>query len=292
MSANVDGILLIDKSPGKTSHQVVEEVRRLLGTQKVGHTGTLDPDATGLLVLCVGKALKLVEFMEPLSKEYLVTVRLGIITDTLDMSGKVLAETPVPPLTDEDLRRALKPFEGETMQQPPAISAIKVGGERSYALARRGVGVLPPLRRIQIHAIELLDWVSPRVTLKVSCSKGTYIRSLARDLGERLGCGGAVEQLRRSVVGEFTVEKSVSVEGLDRDRLLERLLAPESGLGHIPVVDLDPEAARAFGQGKLVPLSIPLSGLLRVHSRSVFLGVGEVSPDGQLHAKKVLAPVN
>lgn len=292
MNADLDGILLIDKPVGQTSHQAVELVRRILGTRRAGHTGTLDPDATGLLVVCIGKALRLVEFMEPLSKEYITTVRLGRETDTLDASGKTLSEAPVPAFTREELLRVLEPFRGEISQRPPAISAIRVGGKRSYALARHGIDVPLPERRIRIHALDLLDWTTPKMTLKISCSKGTYIRSLARDLGKALGCGGCVDELRRTAVGNFTVDQAIRIGHDRREELQARLMDLESGLDHLPIVDVDGAAAMEFGQGKAVALSSSVIGTVRIHCQTAFLGIGEATAEGSVRPKKVLFRVN
>jgi tRNA pseudouridine55 synthase len=215
MSSIPSGILNVDKPGGCTSHDVVARVRRLTGIRRVGHAGTLDPMATGVLLVCIGQATRVAEFLAGGTKRYVATVRLGIETDTLDAEGKVVAEHPVPELTTSGLVHLFEHFLGVTEQVPPAFSAIKQGGAPVYRKARRGESVELPPRSVTIHSITLLDWTSPEMTMEVSCEPGTYIRSLARDIGSQLGCGASMIALRRTRSGRFDASSSVSLEQLE-----------------------------------------------------------------------------
>lgn len=208
------GILNLNKPQGWTSHDVVARVRRLTGERRVGHAGTLDPLATGVLLVCLGAATRLAEHLQAAPKTYRATVRLGISTDTGDAEGRVVAARPVPDLSLEALEAALDAFRGPIMQRPPAYSAVKQGGVPLYRRARRGEEVVAPLRQVTIYALEVVAWAPPDLTLQVVCSSGTYVRSLAHDLGERLGCGGHLVALCRTASGRFRLEEAVSLEEL------------------------------------------------------------------------------
>lgn len=208
--AACDGLLLIDKPRGITSHDVVQRVRRALQTRQVGHAGTLDPLATGLLVVCAGQATRLSEYLLGHDKRYHATIRLGTETDTYDADGRVTATRPVT-VTRSDIDRALDRFVGAIEQVPPMHSAIKVGGEKLYDLARAGREVERPARAIMIYAIEVIDFVAPDVVIDVQCSAGTYIRSLAHDLGAALGTGAHVAALRRTAAGPFGLDQAIGL---------------------------------------------------------------------------------
>lgn len=257
--SETDGLLVIDKPSGPTSRDVVDRVQAWFprGT-RVGHTGTLDPLASGVLVICVGRATRLVEYVQRMGKTYETTVTLGARSDTDDAEGKVeiVAGATVP--SRSEIAVALKPFLGEIEQVPPAFSAANVQGRRAYALARRGHQVALEARRVRIDAIEMLAYEYPRLDLEVLCGKGTYIRSLARDLGKSLGCGALVQILRRTRVGPFRVEDAI---GIDSDPAVARgrLLPPLAALADLPKIrfaDLECESLR---HGKRV--SIPGSAL-------------------------------
>ena len=238
----------MDKPAGLTSHDAVQRVRRALRSRQVGHTGTLDPFATGLLVVLVGRATRLARFVESEAKTYLATARLGVRTDTDDLTGKVLEERPVGELTGERLEEALLGFLGEQAQRPPAYSAKHVGGERSYRLARRGAGFeLPPVR-VTVHRIELVHWAPPAVTFRAVVSAGTYLRAIGRDLGERLGTGGHLSALRRESIGRLRVEDALALDAVGP----EALLPPARVLGHLPAVELDPAAKADVVHGRAV----------------------------------------
>lgn len=206
----MDGILNIYKEAGWTSHDVVAKLRGILKTRKIGHTGTLDPDAVGVLPVCIGRATKACDMLTDKSKVYEAVLRLGITTDTEDMSGKVLSENAVL-VTAEEVKEAVQSFLGDYDQIPPMYSAIKVQGKKLYELAREGKVIERKPRPVTIYQLDILEIDLPKVRLRISCSKGTYIRSLCRDIGEKLGCGGCMEQLIRTRVGEFTLEQSITL---------------------------------------------------------------------------------
>jgi len=212
--ADIHGFLNVCKPPGFTSHDVVAVVRRTLGTRRVGHAGTLDPMAEGVLPICVGRYTRLVDYVSEGDKGYYAQILLGARTSTDDAEGEVVERHPVPPLTESELDQALDAFRGPIEQVPPAFSAIKVAGQRAYALARRGDAPRLAARTVTIHRLQLLSWDQPTLTVLVACSKGTYIRSLARDLGERLGCGAHLTRLVRLWVGAFGLAQAVSLDEL------------------------------------------------------------------------------
>jgi len=200
------GILLVDKPSGMTSHDVVDCIRKAAQMKRIGHTGTLDPAATGLLILCLGNATRLSEFLTGLDKVYEGTMRFGIITDSYDLDGKVVEERPVPKLTPEQIQEAFDALSGEIMQVPPMVSAVKVGGERLYKLARKGETVEREPRKVTVREFSLLNYAEPDAAFRIRCTRGTYARSLAYDVGERLGCGASLASLRRTAVGKHTIE--------------------------------------------------------------------------------------
>ena len=233
-----DGVLVIDKPEGPTSHRIVQTVRKQLQL-KVGHTGTLDPLASGVLPLVLGRATRLARFFQAHDKEYVAEVRLGRTTDTYDREGTVLQERPLPPLTREAVRGFLDQFEGTSKQLPPMYSAIKVGGRKLYELARKNEEQRRPLRTVRIYRIDLLDSQEGLWKLRVHCSSGTYIRSLAYDLGEAVGCGAHLENLRRIRSGIFQLERSISIESLEQD--WERAFHPmEQLFPEMQRIELDP----------------------------------------------------
>lgn len=207
----MDGVLVIDKPAGPTSHDVVSAVRKLLRIKKVGHTGTLDPAATGVLPLVLGKATKVARYLTSSDKVYVATVRLGANTDTLDSEGKVVQERPVT-ATEQQVREVVTAFEGETEQMPPMYSAKKIDGKRLYELARKGVEVERTAKKVTIRRITLLKCALPDVTIEVQCSAGTYLRVLAEDIGNRLGCGGYLLALRRTQAGPFGLQNAVTLD--------------------------------------------------------------------------------
>ncbi len=291
------GFINLDKPRGITSFGVIEQLRKKFRIKKIGHAGTLDPDGTGVLVIGVGKGTRFLEFITGLEKEYLATIKLGVLTDTLDASGEILATKDVPELSENTLKKVLKSFIGEITQSPPAYSAVRVEGKRLYELAREGVLVNPKPRKVRIHKIELLGIAGDEFIIKVVCSKGTYIRALARDIGEKLGTYGIVRELRRTRVGHFRIENSVKL-----DELLEMdtppLIPIDKGLSHLKYVVLKEKSAYYFqhgtqiGAGGILRRSADVRSFEYVRTYSPdgrFLGVGYLRWEG-LSPVKVLPP--
>jgi tRNA pseudouridine55 synthase len=293
----VDGILLLDKPAGLTSNAALQKVKRLYRARKAGHTGSLDPLASGLLPICLGEATKVSGFLLDADKHYWVSCRLGVRTSTADAEGEVLETRPVTDVTEARLREVMESFKGEIEQVPPMYSAVKHQGQRLYALARQGVEVEREPRRITIHAIELRDFRLPLVEIEVHCSKGTYIRTLVEDMGAALGCGAHVADLRRYGVGPYNASGMVTFEVLEDclaregEAGLDRLLLPmESGLSQWPDVRLSVNAAFYLRQGQpvLVPHA-PTAGLVRLYEgQRRFLGVGEILDDGRVAPRRLL----
>ena len=245
------GILLIDKSPGMTSHDVVRRLRRLLGTRRVGHTGTLDPMATGVLPVAVGEGTRLVEFLMEGDKEYLATLRLGMTTTTQDAEGDLLDERPWQEVDSVALEKAVADLRGAILQLPPMYSALKRNGVPLHRLARQGVEVEREPRPVTIFRLDILRVDLPLVEIAVTCSKGTYVRTLAYDLGEALGCGAHLTALRRTRSGPFAVADCLTLDALDgwpADRPLP-LLGPRAALPGLAVVRVEPGAAARLANG-------------------------------------------
>jgi len=250
-----EGVLVVDKPAGMTSHDVVDRVRRLAGTGRVGHTGTLDPAATGVLVCCLGRATRLAAPLQAGTKLYAAVVHLGVTTDSDDLDGAVLTRTPATHLEEATVCGALGAFRGEQLQVPPMVSAVRIGGRRLHEIAREGGEVERPARRVRIDDL-VLDRFTPgetaEVSLLVGCSAGTFVRSLARDLGAALGTGGALASLRRLANGPFLVEDAVPLADLEADPgLLARRLLPveEAVRAALPVVEVDADVARRMATG-------------------------------------------
>jgi len=296
---NVSGILLLDKPRGLTSNEALQRVKRFFKAAKAGHTGSLDPLATGLLPICLGGATKFSAFLLDADKSYRVRVRLGVTTTTADTEGAILAEAPVEGVSEPDLRAVLARFLGPIKQMPPMYSAVKHQGERLYKLARRGIEVERTPRRVDILQLELRGFEPPEFEMDVHCSKGTYIRTLAADLGEALGCGGHVTGLRRTGVGPYVeseahfvtldaVEQRARTEG---PAALDALLLPlESALDRWTAVALSEDAAFYLRQGQAVVVpQAPTQGLVRLYDPSRrLIGVGCILDDGKVQPKRLL----
>jgi tRNA pseudouridine55 synthase len=289
----VDGLLLLDKPAGITSNRALQTVRRLLRAKKAGHTGSLDPAATGMLPLCFGEATKVCAFLLDADKTYRVTAKLGVATDTGDADGEETARDAVPPLTAADWNDILQGFLGESMQIPPMYSALKQDGKRLYELARKGETVERKPRPIRIDEIRLLEAAGTRLVFRVRCSKGTYIRTLVEDLARKAGTLAHTARLHREAVGDFSGEDMVdlaTVEALAEAGELEaRLLTPDVALVALPAVHLGAAAEAKFRGGQAVEAAADAaSGLARVYGgEDVFVGVGELSGDGWLHPRRV-----
>lgn len=218
---NLEGVLLIDKPVGCTSHDIVANVRKKLKVKKVGHAGTLDPNATGLLIILVGKATKISQYLMSLGKVYQGTIHLGVVTDTYDCEGEIMQQTPVPELSEADITEVLQAFKGDQYQMPPMYSAKKVNGVPLYKMARQGKEVERQERFINIASLELNDFSTPHIQFTVACSKGTYIRSLAHDIGQKLGCGANLSQLRRTASDRFSIEDAITLDAFEAMSLVE-----------------------------------------------------------------------
>ena len=254
--ADYQGIIVIHKEKGYTSHDVVAKLRGILHMKKIGHTGTLDPDATGVLPVALGKGTKLVDLLTDKEKTYEAVLHLGITTDTQDMSGTVLEEKPVN-VTEEEVRQVLESFVGNQLQVPPMYSALKVNGKKLYELAREGKSVERKARPVSFYEITPLEIKLPLVKLRVTCSKGTYIRTLCNDIGEKLGCGGCMEELLRSKVGSYSLDESHSlaeVEAAVADGTIQDMIYPvEQVLSGYPALFADSYGDRLLQNGN--PLS-------------------------------------
>jgi len=289
----MNGVVVIDKPGGLTSFDVVARVRRALGEKRVGHTGTLDPMATGVLPVCVGEATKLVPFLVGGDKEYEAELCLGVTTDSLDATGTVTSETNAAHVSRADVERALPGFVGTIQQRPPMHSAVRVDGQRLYKLAHQGLEIERQPRAVVVHAIELLGFEAPRARLRVRCGKGTYIRSLARDLGERLGCGALVQRLRRTRVGPFTVDEALTLEA-EASTARARLLPIELAVAELPRVILpDAELHRlcrgqAVARGVAPPSADPGTEMAVFDGANDLAAVAKVDAHGFLRPLKVL----
>lgn len=292
----VNGILLLDKPSGITSNEALQATKQLYFARKAGHTGSLDPLASGLLPVCMGEATKVSGFLLDADKRYQVQCKLGERTATGDAEGEVLETRPVGDITEPQLEAILDRFRGPIQQIPPMYSALKHQGQRLYKLARQGIEVERQPRDIMIHSLSLTLLDGDRMDINVHCSKGTYVRTLAEDIGELLGCGAHVTALRRTAVGPYTEDQMVTmdilrqVHGEDRQGLDNLLLSVESALMQWPDVTLSTSAAYYLQQGQpvLVPHA-PTSGWVRLYQQEHhFLGMGEILDDGRVAPKRLL----
>lgn len=249
----MDGVIVICKEKGFTSHDVVAKLRGILHMKKIGHTGTLDPDAEGVLPVALGKATRLVDMITDKEKTYEAVMRLGVVTDTQDMSGTVLSQTTELSVTEEELCTVVSSFVGDYMQVPPMYSALKVNGKKLYELAREGKTVERKPRPVHFYEIEILDISFPLVHFRVTCSKGTYIRTLCHDIGEKLGCGAAMESLLRTKVGRFTLDDAITLaqteEAVQEGTIESKILGIEEILAEYPRVCCTKEGDRLLANG-------------------------------------------
>lgn len=286
----IDGVLLLDKPIGLTSNQALQRVKRLFDARKAGHTGSLDPLASGLLPICLGQATKVSGFLLNAGKRYQVAARLGQRTDTGDADGQVIEEQPVPPLDSDAVKRVLAQFAGPQTQVPPMYSAIKHQGQRLYKLARQGIEIERQPREIEIYGLELLSLEADALDLEVACSKGTYVRTLIEDIARVLGTVAHVIVLRRLGVGPYAEGYMYKLEELEAlaeqgmERLDDVLLPVDSALDHWPSVELGPDSAYYLMQGQAVMApGAPSSGKVRLYDEGhSFLGIGEVKLDGRV----------
>lgn len=306
----VDGVLLLHKPSGMTSNQALQRAKRLFGAEKAGHTGSLDPLATGVLPLCFGEATKFSQFLLDADKGYRTCIRLGVITDTCDADGAVLEESSTATITREQVESALESFKGDIFQVPPMYSALKLNGQPLYKMARQGIEVEREPRAVTIHMIDILAFRAgdaAEVDLDIRCSKGTYIRSIAEDLGRSLGCGAHVKTLHRSQAGAFNEKQCIALEQLEADyeqggydALDARLVSADAPVASLPAVDLPANSAYYFRQGNPVMdtkvYRIARQGdIVRVfcaesaQSARQFLGLGEITDDGRVAPKRIIA---
>lgn len=254
----ISGVLVIDKPIGMTSHDVVNAVRFGTGIRRAGHTGTLDPRASGVLVILVGPAVRLSEYVSASDKRYQAIIRMGASTDTFDADGRFTRQVqPAINVTEQQFEDALKNFVGEIEQTPPPYSAVKVRGRRAYDMARRGEPVALPPRKINVYHLEVLEWAPPEVVVDVHCSSGTYVRSLANDLGEKLGTGAYLVGLRRTKSGRFSLRDATPLRKLQEafraGNWYQYLIPAAEALGDWPAVDLDPDEVEAVKHGHRIP---------------------------------------
>lgn len=294
----IDGLLLLNKPSGMTSNRALQIVRRLLNAKKAGHTGSLDPSATGMLPLCFGEATKVCAYLLDADKAYRVTAKLGAATDTGDADGKETATAAVPELSVAAWNEILQEFVGESEQIPPMYSALKKDGKRLYELARKGEVIERQPRSIHVSEITLLEAVGPRLVFRASCSKGTYVRSLVEDIAKRAGTLAHTVRLHRERVGHFSTADMLdlaAVEALaqeDLQGLRNRLLRPDEALPDFPAVTIDESAGEQFSGGQAVAVSAAigdgLGGLVRVYGAAQrFLGIGELHGDGRVAPRRV-----
>lgn len=292
----VDGALLLDKPQGLSSNQALQQVRRLLQAQKAGHTGTLDPMATGLLPVCLGEATKFSAQLLEADKTYRTRVQLGVVTDTGDAEGEVVERHPVAPLSVTEIEHVLERFRGEIEQTPPMYSALKHQGRKLYELAREGKTVERAVRRVTVYDARLLAVEGTAFELEVRVSKGTYIRTLAEDIGRALGCGAHITALRRLATGPFGAEGMLTIdrlEALPDQAAREAALLPVDVLvAHLPRLALDEAARQRIMQGQPVRLDvndIAIGELARLYSAETFIGLGVVSGPQEVAPKRLLS---
>jgi len=293
---DVHGVLLLDKPQGITSNDVLQKVKRIFNAKKAGHTGSLDKPATGLLPLCFGEATKFTTYLLNADKLYMAKCKLGVTTTTGDQAGDVTAQLDVPRLSHRKLQSVIDSFRGDIQQVPPMYSAIKQNGQRLYELAYQGKEVERPARAVTIYDIELVSFNEDEFEINVHCSKGTYIRTLVEDIGNKIGCGAHITRLYRNGVSKFTSDQMVSMETiLERanhgNEALDDLLLPiDSIIGDMPQVTLNGAITRYIenGQPVMVPQA-PTEGYLRIYNENHdFIGIGEVLDDGRVAPKRLV----
>jgi len=294
---NINGILLLDKPKGISSNEALQQIKRIFHAKKAGHTGSLDPLATGLLPICFGEATKFANYMLGADKSYATQCKLGITTETADTEGKVLETRPVPELDQQHVVKVLDRFLGETLQTPPMYSALKKDGQPLYKLAREGIEVDREPRPIWIERISLTRIAGDQLDFDVSCSKGTYIRTLCEDIGKMLGCGGHVTELRRFGLGVFHIDDSVTLEKLNalRDEKafaeMDDYIQPiETALSDWPALRLTEDSAFYLMQGQAVQVpKAPANGVVTLfNSTNRFMGIGEIQDDGKVKPSRLL----
>ena len=283
---SISGVLVVDKPVGLTSHDVVQIIRKGTNIRRAGHTGTLDPRASGVLVILIGPAVRLSEYVSASDKRYQAILKLGSTTDTYDSEGEPENIVDVKDITEEQFTAALEQFVGEIQQVPPPFSAVKIGGKHAYDMARKGEEVDLAPRTINVHSLELLEWAPPEAVIDVYCSSGTYVRSLANDLGKILGCGAHLVGLRRTKSGRFTLRDAVPLrklrESFDSGQWYQYLIPAAEALSDWPAIELSPEEIDAISHGNRIPAISPKGQFVRgISEQGDLVALLEVVPETQ-----------
>lgn len=294
---NISGIVVLDKANGLSSNAALQEVKRLYEANKAGHAGSLDPLATGVLPVCLGEATKVSQFLLDSDKCYRARIKLGIRTDTGDSEGSIIERNAGISVSRKAIERALTKFKGEIEQVPPMHSAIKMNGVPLYKLARKGIAVERKPRLVTLYQVCLLEFVNSELELEISCSKGTYIRTIADDLGQELGCGAHVIELRRTQAGVFTEKDSISAEELalekEKNRGLDKidqfLIPMDRAIQDLPEVNLPSITASHVKNGQAVLVRhLPKNGLVRMYEDEQFIGIGSIDDDGKVAPRRLI----
>ena len=293
---NISGIVVLDKANGLSSNAALQEVKRLYEANKAGHAGSLDPLATGVLPVCLGEATKVSQFLLDSDKCYRARIKLGIRTDTGDSEGSIIERNEGISVSRKAIERALTKFKGEVEQVPPMHSAIKMNGVPLYKLARKGISVEREPRLVTLYQVCLLEFVNSELELEISCSKGTYIRTIADDLGQELGCGAHVIELRRTQAGVFTEKDSISSEELalekenrGLDKIDQFLIPMDRAIQDLPEVNLPSITASHVKNGQAVLVRhLPKNGLVRMYEDEQFIGIGSIDDDGKVAPKRLI----
>ena len=282
----ISGVLVVDKPVGLTSHEVVQIIRRGTNIRRAGHTGTLDPRASGVLIVLIGPAVRLSEYVSASDKRYQAIIRLGATTDTFDADGRFTSKDAATQTTEEQFETTLKTFVGEIIQTPPPYSAVKVQGRPAYEMAREGEEVVLEPRKIQVYSLELLEWAPPEAVIDVYCSSGTYVRSLANDLGDKLGCGAYLTGLRRTKSGRFTLRDAVPLrklrEAFEAGNWYQYVIPAADALSDWPSLELNNEQVEAVRHGHRVPAEAGTTGMARgISEAGELIALLEVDPATQ-----------
>ena len=293
---NISGIVVLDKANGLSSNAALQEVKRLYEANKAGHAGSLDPLATGVLPVCLGEATKVSQFLLDSDKRYRTRIKLGIRTDTGDSEGSIIERNEGISVSRKAVERALTKFKGEVEQVPPMHSAIKMNGVPLYKLARKGITVEREPRLVTLYQICLVEFVNSELELEISCSKGTYIRTIADDLGQELGCGAHVIELRRTQAGVFTEKDSISAEELalekenrGLDKIDQFLIPMDRAIQDLPEVNLPSITASHVKNGQAVLVRhLPKNGLVRMYEDEQFIGIGSIDDDGKVAPRRLI----
>ncbi|MDH5446401.1 MAG: tRNA pseudouridine(55) synthase TruB [Gammaproteobacteria bacterium] len=292
---DISGIVLLDKPLGMTSNAALQRVKRLFNANKAGHTGSLDPLASGLLPICLGEATKISSYLLDSDKAYSGTCKLGVTTTTADAEGEILEQKPVAEYSPQQITDVLAKFTGTIEQIPPMHSAIKQGGQPLYKLAHQGIEVERQARTIHIHELRAIRLEGDELEIDIRCSKGTYVRTLAEDIGRELGCGAHLNRLRRTKVGPFMLDSAIELEALEQlaeqgfEELDRQILPIEEALADWPEVQLTENSAFYLCRGQAIQVpQAPTGGLVRLSANQRFLGIGEILDDGRVAPKRLL----